>query len=100
MLLLLQCSGEETEENLSSRSPMEDRIDYTKGFQSGIVFRDRGEVLITGESWTVAKEINVTQIALLVQEARRLFPNIRKKLKNARSNESSALDLRIFQKQM
>jgi uncharacterized coiled-coil protein SlyX/chorismate mutase len=60
------------------------------------VFKDRGKVLITGESWTVAKEFNVTQVALLVQEARRLFPDIRKKLKNARSNESSALDLRVF----
>ena len=96
MSLLLTCSCEVTEENLSSPSPMEDRIDYTKGIQSGIVFKDRGKVLITGESWTVAKEFNVTQVALLVQEARRLFPDIREKLKNARSNESSALDLRVF----
>jgi len=96
MSLLLTCSGEVTEENLSSPSPMEDRINYTEGIQSGIVFKDRGKVLITGESWTVAKEFNVTQVALLVQEARRLFPDIRKKLKNARSNESSALDLRVF----
>jgi len=94
--LLLACSGEGTEENLSSPSPVEEVIDYTKGIQSGIVFKDRGKVLITGESWTVAKEFNVTQVALLVQEARRLFPDIREKLKNARSNKSNALDLRVF----
>ena len=94
--LLLACSGEGTEKNLSSPIPMEEEIDYTKGIQSGIVFKDRGKVLITGESWTVAKEFNVTQVTLLVQEARRLFPDIRKKLRNARSNGSKALDLRVF----
>lgn len=94
--LLLTCSGEGTEKNLTSPSPMEEEIDYNKGIQSGIVFKDRGKVLITGESWTVAKEFNVTQVTLLVQEARRLFPDIREKLKNARGNESNALDLGVF----
>jgi hypothetical protein len=94
--LLLTCSGEETEENLSSPSPMEERIDFANGIQSGIVFKDRGKVLITGESWTVAKEFNVVQVAMLVQEARSLFPDIREKLKEARINENNALDLRVF----
>ena len=78
--LLLTCSGEETEEILSSPSPMKERIYYTKAIQAGIVFKDRGEVLITGERWTVAREFNVTQFSPLVQEASRLFPDIRKKL--------------------
>jgi hypothetical protein len=95
--LLLTCSGEETEGNLTTPSTVEEITDYTKGIQSGIVFKDRGKVLITGESWTVAKEFNVTQVALLVQEARRLFPGIREKLEKARCNESNALDLRVFQ---
>lgn len=94
--LLLTCSGEGTEGNLSSPSPMEERINYTTGIRSGIVFKDRGKVLITGESWTVAKEFNVTQVTLLVQEARRLFPDIREKLKNARSTGRNALDPRVF----
>jgi len=75
---------------------MEERINYTTGIRSGIVFKDRGKVLITGESWTVAKEFNVTQVTLLVQEARRLFPDIREKLKNARSTGRNALDPRVF----
>jgi hypothetical protein len=59
---------------------MKERIYYTKAIQAGIVFKDRGEVLITGERWTVAREFNVTQFSPLVQEASRLFPDIRKKL--------------------
>jgi hypothetical protein len=94
--LLLTCSGEETGENLSSPSPMEEKDDYSKGIKSGIVFKDRGRVLITGESWTVAKEFNVTQVSLLIQEARNLLPDIRRKLENASSRGENAWDLSIF----
>lgn len=94
--LLLTSSGGETEENLSSPSPMEEKIDYSKGIESGIVFKDRGNVLITGESWTVAKEFNVTQVSLLIQEARNLLPNIRRQLENASSRGGNAWDLSIF----
>ncbi|XP_069693863.1 uncharacterized protein [Periplaneta americana] len=90
LIALLTCSVSNAQETSTEPKPTQPTVDYSRNIGSGIVFKDHGKVLITGQSWTVAKEFNITEVVQLVAEARKLFPEIRRQL----SNQSE--DLHIF----
>ncbi|XP_069693862.1 uncharacterized protein [Periplaneta americana] len=99
---LLTCSGLNVQENATEPTPTEQTVNYSRNIGSGIVFKDRGKVLITGQSWTVAKEFNITEVAQLVAEARNLFPEIRRQLNNQSEDlhffrESIAREIEIIE---